>query len=166
MKYLILISLILSCSPTAQDSKNEIPFNPEIDRKKIHEFLNDWHQAAAVADENVFFASIKDGGIYLGTDRSERWTKKEFMDWGIQYFTERDTAWSFTPFNRNIYFSNNGDVAWFEEELETWMGYCRGSGIIERNQSKWEIAHYNLAVTVDNELIQEFIALSDKEGEN
>jgi len=100
----------------------------------------------------------------LGTDKTERWTKEEFMDWGMKYFTERDTAWAFTPFDREIYFSENGKTAWFEEQLDTWMGNCRGSGILEKDSTEWKIAHYNLAVTIDNDLINGFIELTGAKG--
>ncbi len=162
MRYKLLFLLALSCTHTP--NIETIQFNADQEKEIIHSFLNDWHQAAAVADEDVFFSSIKDGGIYLGTDKTERWTKEEFMDWGMKYFTERDTAWAFTPFDREIYFSENGKTAWFEEQLDTWMGNCRGSGVLEKDSLEWKIAHYNLAVTIDNDLINGFIELTGARG--
>jgi len=162
MRILCMIILMVSCINPQQEKPVE--FNPKQEKEAIHTFMNAWHQAAAVADEDVFFNSIKDGGIYLGTDKTERWTKEEFMDWGMKYFTERDTAWAFTPFDREIYFSENGQTAWFEEQLDTWMGNCRGSGVLQKDSINWQIAHYNLAVTIDNDLINGFIDLTGAKG--
>jgi ketosteroid isomerase-like protein len=128
----------------------------------IGKLLDAWHHAAATADEDVFFGSMADDAVYLGTDASERWTRAEFMAWGKKHF-ERESAWSFEPYNRTIYVSADGQFAWFEELLKTRMGVCRGSGVLRLDtEGKWKIQHYNLAVTVPNDLIQDFIAIFDK----
>ncbi|MCK5618818.1 MAG: nuclear transport factor 2 family protein [Candidatus Krumholzibacteria bacterium] len=128
----------------------------------IGKLLDAWHNAAATADEDVFFGSMADDAIYLGTDATERWTRAEFMAWGKKHF-ERESAWSFEPYNRTIYVSADGQFAWFEELLKTWMGVCRGSGVLTRDtEGNWKIQHYNLAVTVPNDLMQDFIAIFDR----
>ena len=133
----------------------------------LHAFIDAWHHAAATADEDVFFGSMAEGAIYLGTDASERWVKHEFEAWAMEYF-KRDVAWAFKPRDRHIYFSADGNTAWFEEYLDTWMGVCGGSGVLTNTADGWRIAHYHLAVTVPNEKIQEFKALvenpADQEG--
>ncbi|MCB0586223.1 MAG: nuclear transport factor 2 family protein, partial [Phaeodactylibacter sp.] len=91
----------------------------------INALLDGWHKAAATADEEVFFGSMTADGIYLGTDASERWLRDELRTWAKAAF-ERDTAWAFSPHNRQLYFAQNGQTAWFEEQLDTWMGPCRG----------------------------------------
>lgn len=123
---------------------------------RIDSLLNAWHKAASTADEAIFFGNMTDTGVYLGTDATERWEKKIFEEWAAPYF-RRDTAWSFTPFDRHIYFSEDGQTAWFEEKLDTWMGTCRGAGVLKNEQGNWKIAHYNLAVLVPNEKIQAVI---------
>ena len=128
----------------------------------IGKLLDAWHHAAATADEDVSFGSMADDAIYLGTDATERCTRVEFMAWGKKYF-ERESAWSFEPYNRTIYVSSDGQFAWFEELLKTWMGVCRGSGVLTCDtEGKWKIQHYNLAVTVPNDLMQDFIAIFDR----
>lgn len=124
----------------------------------INALLDAWHQAAATADADAFFGSMTADGIYLGTDASERWQRDELRSWAKAAF-ERDTAWAFAPHDRQLYFSQNGQTAWFEEILDTWMGPCRGSGILSKTGEGWKIRHYNLAVLVPNEKIQEFIKL-------
>ncbi len=121
----------------------------------VNTFIDNWHQSAAIADEDFFFGSLDSNAVYLGTDPSERWLKNEFMAWGLKYF-ERDTAWAFTPYDRRWEFSDDLQYAWFDELLETHMGICRGSGVLKRHDEGWKIKHYNLAVTIPNEKMNDF----------
>ncbi|MFZ5554690.1 MAG: nuclear transport factor 2 family protein [Bacteroidota bacterium] len=132
-----------------------------IEKQKIDSLLNNWHRAAATADETIFFGSMTQGSIYLGTDKTENWTKEEFEKWAQKHF-EKETAWNFKPYDRHIYFSSDRKTAWFDELLDTWMGICRGSGVVELTSDGWKIKHYNLAVTIDNDLVKEFIKLIRK----
>ncbi|MEK7256107.1 MAG: nuclear transport factor 2 family protein [Bacteroidota bacterium] len=134
---------------------------PNIGVADINRLLDAWHKAAAVADEDTFFGSMTADGIYLGTDATERWLRDELREWSKKYF-EKETAWAFTPRNRQVYLSQSGDLAWFEELLDTWMGTCRGSGVLAKTAEGWKINHYNLAVMVPNDLIQGFIDLVKK----
>ncbi len=127
--------------------------------QKINQLLNNWHHAATVADEDIFFDfTMADNAIYIGTDASELWTKKEMKAWAKEIF-ERDTAWDFSVLSRNVYFSKNKKVAWFDELLDTWMGVCRGSGVLEKEKGKWKLKHYHLAIAVPNEVVEEYLKL-------
>lgn len=132
------------------------------DQQKINSLMDAWHKAAATADEDVFFGSMAENAIYLGTDDSERWLRDDMKEWSKEYF-DRDSAWDFTPSAREIYFSEDGQTAWFEEKLATWMGPCRGSGVVSMINGEWKLRHYNLAVTVPNDKIKSFIELMGKE---
>ncbi|HYG52668.1 MAG TPA: nuclear transport factor 2 family protein [Flavobacteriales bacterium] len=125
----------------------------------INDLMNTWHKAATTADEKVFFDFMYPGGIYLGTDKTENWTKEEFEKWSKKYF-EKDKAWDFTPYDRHIYFANGNAYAWFDELLNTWMGVCRGSGVLKYENGTYKLMHYNLAVTVPNEKMKEFVKLN------
>lgn len=150
---LFLLASLVSCiSQPSTDKK----FDKSQAVAYLNTFMDNWHHAAAVADENVFFGAIDTTGVYLGTDPGERWTKKAFMDWGMKYFTTRDTAWAFTPYNRIWDFSENGKTAWFDELLKTHMGICRGSGVLIKVDTVWKIKQYNLAVAVPNEKMNEY----------
>lgn len=124
----------------------------------LDSLVNAWHQAASTGDEQVFFETMKPGGIYIGTDPTELWTAEEMELWAKEYF-QRDTAWHFTPVERNWYFSEAEDVAWFDELLETWMGVCRASGVLEKRDQRWQLRHYHLSVTVLNEKMEELLQL-------
>jgi hypothetical protein len=134
---------------------------PNTDLATVHKLMDAWHHAAAVADEDTFFGSMTADGIYLGTDATERWLRDEMKEWSKQYFA-KESAWAFTAHHRQVYFSANGQTAWFEELLDTWMGPCRGSGVLTKTNDGWKIRHYNLAVLVANDLIQDYIKLLPK----
>jgi ketosteroid isomerase-like protein len=134
---------------------------PNTDLGAINQLMDAWHHAAAVADEEKFFGSMTPDGIYLGTDASERWLRDEMKEWSKKYF-ERESAWAFTAHDRQVYLSQNGQIAWFEELLDTWMGLCRGSGVLQKTADGWKIRHYNLAVAVANDVVNEYIKLLPK----
>lgn len=134
--------------------------NQEALQKDLNQFMDQWHRAAARADEEVFFGSIAENGIYIGTADHERWNKKEFFEFAKEYFA-RDTAWDFKPYDRDLHLTEDGQYAWFSELLTTWMGVCRGSGILVKTSNGWKIQQYHLSVTVPNEIIDDFIKLVD-----
>lgn len=133
----------------------------DVARIDIDTLLNQWHRAAAKADLNGYFDVLADDCIYLGTDETERWTKAAFLKFSQPYF-DKGKAWDFKPYSRYIYTSDDVQTAWFEEKLDTWMGICRGSGVLRKTATGWQIVHYNLAVTVPNDLINGFIKLTGK----
>ena len=153
MKNIFILLLGICIIGSCNTAPKSIDIDDEIDI--LNTFIDNWHHAAAIADENVFFGSLDSNAVYLGTDPQERWLKHEFMEWGIKYF-ERDTAWAFTPYNRIWEFSEDLQYAWFDELLETHMGICRGSGVVKRYKDEWKIKHYNLALTLPNELMNDY----------
>ena len=147
-----MISRLFFCSYFLLSCKG-FPQHPE-----LHAFIDNWHKAAAEADAKTFFTSISDDGVYIGTDASERWTKAEFITFAKPYF-DRGKAWDFKPYDRDLHVTSDGRFAWFSELLTTWMGICRGSGVLEKEKSGWKIKQYHLSVTVPNDLIRDFITL-------
>lgn len=117
---------------------------------EVNSLLANWHTAAAEADEDTFFGSMTADAIYLGTDATERWGRDEMKALMKEVF-ERETAWDFTLKKREVYFSEDKKIAWFEEALDTWMGECRGSGVLKKTTDGWKIKHYNLALAVPND---------------
>ena len=97
-------------------------------------------------------------GVYIGTDAAERWTRDEMRVWAQPHF-DKETAWAFTPISRNVYFSEDGKMAWFEENLDTWMGVCHGSGVLQMTGNAWKIRHYVLSVAVPNDVVKEYLKL-------
>lgn len=146
MRFCLLLLLIISTRSYGQELRD------------VNTFLDNWHLAAAKADAPAFFGAIADDGIYIGTDAGERWTKAEFFKFAKPYF-DRGSAWDFKPRDRDVHQSADGNTVWFSELLDTWMGVCRGSGVLQKTPSGWRISQYHLSVTVPNDIIRDFIKL-------
>lgn len=127
----------------------------------INKFMDEWHLAAAGADADAFFGAMSADGIYIGTDQTERWLRDEIREWSKKYF-ERKSAWDFKPLERQVHLSDDGQYAWFNETLDTWMGICRGSGIVVKSGDSWLIKQYHLSVTIDNDKIDGFLKVIGK----
>jgi hypothetical protein len=118
--------------------------------------LDDWHAAAAAADEPRYFKHFAPEAVFLGTDATERWTVEEFRRYAHPYFA-MGKAWTFKPAGRHVSISRDGAVAWFDEALDTPnLGPARGSGVLVRVKGVWKIAHYDLSVPIPNALVKEF----------
>lgn len=149
---------IMDITDTRRKEKCITESDPE---KEVNEFVDAWHKAAATADGTTFFRSMDKDCIYIGTDASERWERDEMQKWAKPYF-QKDSAWDFTATKRDVYFSDDGVYAWFEESLDTWMGVCRGSGVLKKTKNGWKFKHYHLSVTVPNDVVKDFISLVSK----
>lgn len=126
--------------------------------RAVHETLDDWHKAAAEADFEEYFGRMTDDAIFIGTDATENWSFGAFKSFAKPYF-DQGRAWSFSAVERHIFFNDNGDIAWFDELLDTWMGLCRGSGVLQKDGDQWKIAHYVLSIAVPNENVNDLLAL-------
>jgi len=116
--------------------------------------LDDWHLAAAQADEGRYFGHLAEGAVFLGTDPGERWPKAAFQTWAHPIF-QRGKAWSFRATRRVVTLSKDGRTAWFDEDLDTPnLGPARGSGVLSREQDRWLIQQYNLSVPIPNALMK------------
>jgi ketosteroid isomerase-like protein len=124
----------------------------------IHAFIDNWHSAASNAKADDFFGAMASDCIYIGTDKTESWAKAEFITFAKPYF-DKGKAWDFKPYDRDLHVTSDGKSAWFSELLTTWMGVCRGSGVIEKVDGSWQLKQYHLSVTVPNDLIRDFITL-------
>src|SRR5258708_5967615 len=98
---------------TVSSCKSRTPDSLEVAR-----VLDDFHDAAARADEARYFAYFDDGGVFLGTDATERWDVPAFRAYAHPHFA-KGAAWSFRATTRHVSFAAGGDVAWFDEELAT-----------------------------------------------
>jgi len=145
---LLLYVLFFSCSEADNNARAE-----------VERLIDKWHGLSAKADAK-YFDLMTDSAVFIGTDKTEVWPKKEFMDFALPRFAEGD-GWEFEVLSRNIY-SKDG-IYWFDEQLDTWMGICQASGVVARENGSWKIAHYQLSLTVDNDLIEAFKSLSAKE---
>jgi len=127
---------------------------------QLNQLLDTWHLAATKADFNAYFGKTDSSFVFLGTAPGERWNKQQFMDFSLPYF-QKGKAWDFKASNRNWNFSEDQKMAWFDEDLDTWMKGCRGAGILRYDGKEWKIVYYNLTVLIENEKIKEFIKLRE-----
>jgi len=132
------------------------PLDEAAERAAIARVLDDFHDAAAKADEGRYFGHFAEEGVFLGTDATERWDVEAFRRYAHPHFA-RGKAWSFRAVRRGIAIDRGGAVAWFDEDLATPnLGPARGSGVlVRRAPGGWKIAQYNLAITVPNERFDE-----------
>jgi ketosteroid isomerase-like protein len=150
-KLLLALALLASTSLFAAD-------DPRV--ATINKFVDDWHDAAADADEARYFGALAPEFVFLGTDAGERWGLAGFRAFAHPYFA-KGKAWTFIPRVRNVILAPSGDVAWFDEKLDSASyGECRGSGVVRLDEKgKWKLAHYNLTVPIPNDLLKSVVAM-------
>jgi hypothetical protein len=133
-------------------------FSQDNEKLKINIVLNNWHKDAAETNFDSYFNAIADDGVFIGTDATENWNKNEFMAFAKPFF-DKGKAWNFSSLERNIYFSEDNETAWFDELLNTQMKICRGSGVLVRINDDWKIKHYVLSMTIPNDKTNEVISI-------
>ncbi|HKO55735.1 MAG TPA: nuclear transport factor 2 family protein [Thermoanaerobaculia bacterium] len=147
-RLLPLVLLLASCAT----------LNVPQETAAVNRAVDDWHRAAAQADESRYFALMTPDAVFLGTDATERWDVAAFRAFAHPYFA-KGTAWTFTPKSRHVMLDPDGDTAWFDESLDSASyGECRGTGVVRRMGGEWKIAHYNLTIPIPNALAKEFVA--------
>lgn len=132
--------------------------NKDDHNTQVNNLLDNWHQDAAQANFNKYFDALDQESIFIGTDATENWNKKQFQDFAKPFF-DKGKAWNFTPLQRNIYFSKDNSIAWFDELLSTQMKICRGSGILIKTKKGWKIKHYVLSMTIPNDNTKEVVKI-------
>ncbi len=139
--YLIIFSLVLSPLANAQSS----------DELAVAAVLDQYHQAAAAGDWSVYFGLMSEDGVFLGTDAGERWPKEVFRE-----YAGNRSGWLYTPRERNINFTPDGNTAWFDEILDSASyGTSRGTGVLIRTGEGWKISQYHLTFPVPNALARD-----------
>lgn len=126
----------------------------------IEKVIDQWHLAAAQADFEAYFSRMTSDAVFIGTDAAENWQLQSFQEFSKPYF-DKGKAWNFTAVERHVYLDDSKRVAWFDELLNTWMGICRGSGVVKLEDGKWKIAHYVLSATIPNDDMQEVIRIKN-----
>lgn len=140
-KTLLIALTFISFFSMAQEAKEE---------QAINKALDQFHQAAAEANTQVYLGSLTKDAIFLGTDASERWTKQQFTAFVLPYF-KQGKGWLYVVKERNISLLNQKSIAFFDEVLEnSKYGFCRGSGVLVQTSEGWKISQYSLSLLVPN----------------
>jgi len=131
--------------------------NTDIDQKKlVSNVLDNLHNYASQANGKLYFDLFHDDAIFFGTDAKERWNKKDFQDYAEERFSNGD-GWTYYIITRNIYFDEDKNTAWFDEELNNEKyGVFRGTGVLTKQNNKWRINQYNLLLPIPNELLIQY----------
>lgn len=152
MRSILLYVILLFLTEMSYAQKKESKLSP------LDTMIDYWHLQASKANFEEYFEMTTDNFVFLGTAPGERWNKNQFKEFSKPYF-DKGKAWDFKPKSRIWIFSEDKKTAWFDEDLDTWMNTCRGSGIMLKSKGRWKLAYYNLTVLIENEKIQEFIQL-------
>ena len=135
-KIILIILLVFSHSGWAQE--------------KLDALLDGLHQDAHDGNFQTYFARYSSDAVFLGTDKSERWTIEEFKSYAKPAFADGH-GWTYTVVERN--WEGDGNTRWFDEILlNEKLGHCRGTGVIQLINGEWKIAHYALTMLVPNDI--------------
>jgi hypothetical protein len=140
---LILLSFTLFSS--AQSSQSQ-----QTDIAAINKVLDDYHQAAANGEWDIYFNLMSDDGEFIGTDAQERWVKQEFSQ-----YSSGSNGWVYPPQQRNVNITPDGLSAWFDEALLSQSyGSSRGSGVLISTAVGWKISQYHLTLPIPNGMVR------------
>jgi len=121
----------------------------------VNAAIDAYHAAASAADLEGYIGLMAPGGVFLGTDATERWDRDEFRAFCEPYFAA-GRGWTYVPRDRHVEVA--GRVAWFDEILANEAyGTLRGSGVLTRHAGGWRIEQYNLAFLVPNDVAKEVV---------
>ena len=138
MKQLILLSFLIVFNINAEDQTN------------IDALLDGLHEDAHKGNFEAYFDRYSSDAVFLGTDKTERWTIQEFKSYAKPAFADGH-GWTYKVIERN--WEGNGDTRWFDEILyNKKLGHCRGTGVVKLINNEWKIAHYALTMLVPNSI--------------
>lgn len=124
------------------------------DEKAIVAVLDDFHDAAAKGDKERYLGHFTEDGVFLGTDEWERWPLKPDFKLYVDGRFKNGVGWVYKSEKKNIAFSKDGNTAWFDETSVNQRNGSRfrGSGVLEKENGIWKVAHYVLSFLVYNEV--------------
>jgi len=160
MKNIITACCLSLCTLTAFGQN-------DADVKAVNGVLDNIYKMASEANFEGYFGLYTPDAIFLGTDATERWTMDEFKGYAKASF-DRGRGWTYVPTERHVYFSPDGNSAWFDERLDNeGFGECRGTGALVKVEGEWKVSQYNLTVPIPNDIIRNVVGqIREHLGEN
>ena len=123
------------------------------DQHDIDALIDGLHKDAHEGNFDSYFSRYSPDAIFLGTDKTERWTIEEFKAYAKPAFKDGH-GWSYTVVERN--WEGDGNIRWFDEVLfNDKLGHCRGTGVVKLIDGEWKIAHYALTMLIPNQIAAE-----------
>lgn len=139
-----LVGLVAACSEPEAPQEGD-----------VWAALDAFHHAASVADGEAYFSLFAENGVFLGTDKSERWPVEEFQAYAAPIFA-KGQGWTYVMSERHIDFAPDGKTAWFDELLQNEAyGTSRGTGVLIKTSTGWKITQYHLTFPIPNALAGE-----------
>ena len=148
-KYLLIHLIVLSGNLfTLQSAKDALTADNQ--GVAIDALLDGLHRDAHEGNFQTYFARYSTDAVFLGTDKTERWTIEEFKAYAKSAFIDGH-GWTYTVVERN--WGGSGNKRWFDEILlNKKLGHCRGTGVVQLINGEWKIAHYALTMLVPNSI--------------
>ena len=142
MNKVLLVSLIFIFNIKADDQVNQ-----------INALLDGLHNDAHKGSYEAYFNRYSHDAVFLGTDKTERWTIEEFKAYAKPAFLDGH-GWTYKVVDRNI--EGGGNTRWFDEIVfNEKLGHCRGTGVVKLINGKWKIANYALTMLIPNSVAEE-----------
>ena len=127
--------------------------NADDENERINVLLDGLHQDAHEGNFENYFNRYSSDAVFLGTDKTERWTIKEFKAYAKPAFLDGH-GWTYKVVERNL--EGEGNTLWFDEILfNEKLGHCRGTGVVQLINGEWKIAHYALTMLIPNSVAEE-----------
>ena len=126
--------------------------NADDENERINALLDGLHQDAHEGNFENYFNRYSPDAVFLGTDKTERWTIKEFKAYAEPAFLDGH-GWTYKVVERNL--EGEGNTLWFDEILfNEKLGHCRGTGVVQLINGEWKIAHYALTMLIPNSIAE------------
>jgi len=126
--------------------------NADDENERINVLLDGLHQDAHEGNFENYFNRYSPDAVFLGTDKTERWTIKEFKAYAEPAFLDGH-GWTYKVVERNL--EGEGNTLWFDEILfNEKLGHCRGTGVLKLINGEWKIAHYALTMLIPNSIAE------------
>ena len=127
-------------------------------QENLDALLNGLHLDAHKGNFESYFDRYSTDAVFLGTDKTERWTIEEFKAYAKPAFSDGH-GWTYAVIERN--WEGDGNTRWFDEILlNEKLGHCRGTGVVEFINGEWKISHYALTMLVPNSIAAKVGALT------
>ena len=127
-------------------------------QEDLDALLNGLHLDAHKGNFESYFDRYSADAVFLGTDKTERWTIEEFKAYAKPAFSDGH-GWTYAVIERN--WEGDGNTRWFDEILlNEKLGHCRGTGVVELIKGEWKISHYALTMLVPNSIAAKVGALT------
>ena len=119
-------------------------------QEDLDALLNGLHLDAHKGNFESYFDRYSTDAVFLGTDKTERWTIEDFKAYAKPAFSDGH-GWTYSVIERN--WEGDGNTRWFDEILlNEKLGHCRGTGVVELIKGEWKISHYALTMLVPNSI--------------